>query len=203
MGIVIDALVLIFIIISFIIMSKKGFVKAVYSICGHIITFVLVFAFLTPATKMIKTTPLGDIVSDNVSKIILKQNETGESCLAPIIEENILSEGVNSILEASVTSITDIVMKILTGILLFILLRLVIALLFGLLDTIFKIPGLSQLNRFTGGIAGIINSLLVIYVICGILSLNFEWANHLRGFVDETTVLKYFYINNLLINLFI
>lgn len=213
MGTIIDVLVLLLFIISFFVMAKKGFVKAVYSISGHILTFILVAVLLTPATDMLSTTSLGDTVSKNVSKIVLQEgNQTAqevkdeakdETSLAPVIEKNLAAQGIEAATQRAVPYITGIVMKILTAILLFIAIRIAVALIFALLDTFFKIPVLSQLNSLAGGIAGIINSLIIIYVICGILSLNFEWANNLRVFVDRTTVLKYFYINNLLINIFI
>ena len=213
MGTIIDILVLLLFVISFFVMAKKGFVKAVYSISGHILTFVLVAVLLTPVTDMLYTTPLGDIVSENVSKIVLqegsekaqeiKDEAKEETSLAPIVEKNLVAEGIGLATQRAVPYITGIVMKILTAILLFIVIRIAVALIFTLLDTFFKIPVLSQINGIAGGIAGIINSLIIIYVICGILSLNFEWANDLRAIVDRTTVLKYFYINNLLINIFI
>ena len=213
MGNIIDVLVLLLFVISFFVMAKKGFVKAVYSISGHILTLILVAVLLTPTTDMLNTTKLGDIVSENVSKIVLQEgNEKSqeikdeakqESSLAPAIEKNLLASGIENATQRAVPYVTGIIMKILTAILLFIAIRIVVALVFALLDTFFKIPVLSQLNTIAGGIAGIINSLIIIYVICGILSLNFEWTNDLRAFVDQTRVLKYFYINNLLINIFI
>ena len=213
MGLIIDILVLLLFVISFFVMAKKGFVKAVYSISGHILTFILVAVLLTPVTDMLTNTLLGDMVSKNVSKIVLqegnqkaqevKDEAREETSLAPVIEKNLLAQGIETVAENAVPYITGIVMKILTAILLFIAIRIIIAILFSLLNTVFKIPVLSQINSLAGGIAGIINSLIIIYVICGILSLNFEWTNNLRAFVDQTTVLKYFYINNLLINIFI
>lgn len=213
MGTIIDALVLLLFVVSFFVMAKKGFVKAVYSICGHILTFILVAILLTPATDMLINTPLGDTLSQNISQIVLregdkeaqeiKQEAQDEKELAPLIEKNLLAKGIETATENAVPYITGLVMKILTAILLFILIRIVVAILFSLLNTVFKFPVLSQLNSLAGGIAGILNSLIIIYVICGILSLNFEWTNDLRAFVDHTTVLKYFYINNLLINIFI
>lgn len=213
MGNIIDGLVVLLFIISFFVMAKKGFVKAVYSILGHIITFVIVAALLNPVTDLLYTTPIEDIVSKNVSKIVLQEGDKkaqeikdeakNETELAPVIEKNLLADGIGAATQRAVPYITGIVMKIIAAILLFIVTRLAVALVFVLLDTFFKFPGLAQLNSVAGGIAGIINSLIIIYVICGILSLNFDWANDLRAFVDQTTILKYFYINNLLINIFI
>ncbi len=213
MGNIIDVLVLLLFIVSFFVMAKKGFVKAVYNVTGHILTLVLVWVLLTPATDILYSSPLGDIVQDNVAKVVLsetnekseeiKEEARAETSLAPALEKNLLAQGIESASMTAVPFIASLVMKILTGILLFIFIRIAIALLFALLNTLFKFPVLSQLNYLAGGIAGIINSLIIIYVLCSVLSLNFEWTNNLRAFVDETSVLKYFYINNLLINIFI
>ena len=78
-------------------------------------------------------------------------------------------------------------------------------LLLKILESLFKLPGLKTINRLLGAGLGVINALLLIYIICGAVSL-FAPADKLvliEETVQNTYILKYFYENNLLLSLFV
>ncbi len=204
MGMIVDLIVIVFIVVSFITMMKKGFIKGLASITSNILTIVLISALLTPVTEALSKTALGDIVRENVETALLQQNEddyedSENKGITSEIMKNIEQQAEKNMIPV----VTDTVMRIIALIILVIVIKIVLWILFMILETIFKLPILSSLNKLAGGAAGIINSLLVIYLFCAILTLNFDWTNELRGIVDQTVVLKYFYINNILVNIFV
>lgn len=213
MSIIMDLAVLLLLVLSCVIMAKRGFVKAVYSLGANVVTLILLAVFLTPATEAMLKTPFGNNIRENVQKIVIgktpevsediAENAVSDDDFAPIIKKNLIKNGIENATYNSIDSITKLIVKILTAIVLFILLKLVVALLFKFLGSIFKLPVLAQINTIAGGIAGIINALLIIYIVCAVISLNFDWTKDFQAAADNTLVFKFFYTNNLLINLFI
>lgn len=203
MGIIVDLIVIIFIAASFITMMKKGFIKGLASITSNILTIVLVSALLTPVTEALSKTALGDMVRENVEAAILQQEEDDSDSDDKSITSEIMKDLEHQAEKNMVPVVTDTVMRIISLIILVIVIKIVLWIVFMILETIFKLPILSSLNKIAGGAAGILNSLLLIYLFCAILTLDFDWTNELRGIIDQTVVLKYFYINNILVNIFV
>ena len=183
MNIILDIAIILILALSCIIMAKRGFAKAVLSIGANIVTLVLLATLITPVTDAVSRTSIGDSIKGSAQEIIL--------------------ESTSDILPGIADKSSDMVLKIVVAIVLFIVLKVVLALLCLLVGTIFKLPVLSQLNTLAGGLAGLINGLLIIYIACAVISLDFEWAREIQAAAGDTLVFKFFYENNLLINLFI
>ncbi len=205
------ALVVIF-IACFFVMSRRGFVKAVYNLFGHGITFILVAVMLTPMTQMFLKSDMGQEIYQNVSTAITNHFTgavTGEITsgeefyVSPTVQKSLIEEGVSEVAESTAPIITDMIMRILTAIIMFVLIRILIAVAFYILNIVFKLPLLSGVNRLAGGLVGILNAFIIVYLLCGIASLNFEWASGIREIIYKTTLVQYFYNNNILLNLFL
>lgn len=202
MGTIIDIILVLIFISAFIIMSKKGFIKAIYSLSSGVITLLLIALFLTPMTQALGNTKLGTEIEKSVNTFLTQNMQNPGEDLSPLIKDGLASSGIDAVSEQVGSTISQTVLKIVTIVILFILIRILVGLLFFVLEAIFKFPVLSQANRLAGGIAGLVNVLLAVYIICAVLSLNFEWTNNLRGIIDQTKILKYFYVNNYMISLF-
>ncbi|MBQ7794556.1 MAG: CvpA family protein, partial [Clostridia bacterium] len=111
----------------------------------------------------------------------------------------------NDALVVLTDTVTEVILKIVSIILLFLAVRLGVFLLLRLLDLLFKLPVLSGVNSFLGMIVGALNGLLAVYILCAVLTLlaPTESLSVIGDIVDKTLIVKYFYNNNLLIELFI
>ena len=134
-----------------------------------------------------ETLPLPDFLKENIEKSILE-----------------MSEIKNNVMEVITDSITSLIMRIIAMLMLFVLVKIFVFLAIKLLDSLFGLPGLKSVNRTLGAVIGIANAMLVIYIVCGLVSLFTPMQNlaSVDNAIGQTMLLKYFYNNNLLLSLF-
>ncbi len=212
---------------------RRGFLKSSYNVLSLIISVVLIVTLQQPFTDYLMTSPLGQTVREKVSEQVMgtaeedmeviadeEDSETavkvGEMMGLPQFLMDFLDEKLEKQTEAVeimkndafavlTDTVTEVILKIVSIILLFLAVRLGVFLLLRLLDILFKLPVLSSVNSFLGMIVGALNGLLVVYILCAILTLlaPTESLSVIGDIVDKTLIVKYFYNNNLLIELFI
>lgn len=192
MSLVLDAILVLIFVIFFALMAKKGFVKALYGLAGNIIAIMLTLVFINPASEALLKTPVGEAVSGRVSEAIVEIGIEKLQESIPFIESLVNTGDIEN-------SISIFVIKIIAVVGLFIIMKLLVMLIFMLIGTVFKLPLLSQVNSFAGGIVGLINAAIIVYIICAALSLNANISEE----IEKTMLLKHFYNNNFILNLFI
>lgn len=230
MGYILD-IVLVAVIIFFVLLSaKKGFISASKNIITLILTVTLLASMQGVVLEALQASTLGDnikkMVSQNVTKTYQAENlpegtdttDTEKSLmiceamslptfLSNSIEESIrgMSEIKNNVMEVITDSLTLLIMRIIAMLLLFILVRIFVFLAVKLLESLFGLPGLKTINKTLGAVIGVVNAFLVIYIICGGVSLFMpaEKLSVISAAIDQTMILKYLYNNNLLLSLFV
>lgn len=230
MGYVLD-IILVAVMVFFIVMSaRKGFISASKNIITLILTVTLLASMQGVVLEALQNSPLGDnvkkMVSQNVTKTYEAENLPEETdttdteksimiCeamslpafLTNSIEATIheMSEIKNNVMEVITDSLTLLIMRIIALILLFILVRIFVFLAVKILESLFGLPGLKTINKTLGAVIGIVNALLVIYIICGAVSL-FTPTDKLAVIsetLNQTVLLGYLYNHNLLLGLLI
>ncbi len=222
---------LIILALSVIILSgKKGFLSASKNILALILTAVLITTMQITIFNALQSSPISmgvrNIVVKNVSKNYEEKNisedidttdqeksiEACETLAYPKFMENSIKTTIsgmteikNNLLEVIADSITLMILKVIGILLVFLVVKIMVFLIIKLLETLFKIPGLNSVNRFLGSILGIINALIIIYIICGAVSLFAppEKQEFIREVISKTYLVKYFYDTNFLFSLFI
>ena len=111
----------------------------------------------------------------------------------------------NDALAVLTDAVTEMILKIVSILLLFAVVRVGVFLLLRLLDLLFKLPVLHGINSFLGMLIGAVNGLLIVFILCALLTLLVptDSMSALGEVIDKTLLVKYFYNNNLLIELFI
>lgn len=230
MNFICDGILILFAVLCIYFSMKKGFIKASKGILALILTAVLISSVQPQMLNLLQSTPISGAVRNMVSKNIsasyereaisqdIDTTETEEAqavvsslkfpkFMQKSINKTVLSmaEIKNNVMEVITDSVTLMILKLLSVILLFLLVKLAVFLLLKLLEGLFELPGLRTLNRLLGAFLGIINTLLIIYIICGAVSM-FSPSDKLvliEETVQKTYILKYFYENNMLLALFI
>lgn len=225
-----DAALIVIILSCIVISRRKGFISSSRNILSLILTAVLLTYMMPAVLGFIQMSPIKGMVKEMVSENITKSYEREdipkdtvtsdkegtkdvfEKLSLPLfiesgVKSNIagMTEVKNSVMSVITESITLMILKVLAMILIFFMVKLLVFLLLKILDTLFKIPGLKQINRFLGMLLGIVNSLLLIYAICGAIAV-FAPAEKLpliEQTINSTYLVKYFYENNILLSLFI
>ena len=209
---------------------KKGFISASKKILALIITAVLLSSVQPAMLRALQSTPASDairrIVAKNISATYKREalsedtdtTETEETQAAisamkfPKFMQNSISKTVagmteikNNVMEVITDAVTLMILKLLSVILLFLVIKLLVFLVLKLLEGLFELPGLKTINRLLGACLGIINALLLIYIICGAVSLPTPTDKLVlvEETVQKTYIVKYFYENNLLMSLFV
>ncbi len=228
-----DIVLIAIITASVIISKRRGFLKSSYTVLSLIISAVLIVTLQQPFTDYLSTSALGETVREKVSEQVMGVSEeemaeiedtedaetavkVGEMMGLPVFLMDFLDEKLekqaeavenmkNDALTVLTETVTEVILKIASIILLFLIVRLGVFLLLRLLDLIFKFPLLSGVNSFMGMLIGAFNGLLIVYIICALLTLlaPTEALSSIGEVVDSTILVKYFYNNNLLIELFI
>lgn len=98
------------------------------------------------------------------------------------------------------TPLPQVALRIVAFFILAILIYIVIRIILSVAHVVTKIPIVRGINRFFGGIVGIIEGLLVIWIACMLIqSLSFtEFGMKALEVINQSPVLKFFYDNNLL-----
>lgn len=229
-GYILDGALVLVILFCIILSAKKGFIKASRSIITLVLTVTLLASMQSVMLEFLQSSPLGDnikrMVSENVTKTYQKEQlpedadttDTEKSLmicealslpdfLSNSIEDSIkqMSEIKNNVMEVVTDSITRLIMQVIALLLLFVLVRIFVFLVVKLLESLFGLPWLKTVNKTLGACVGVVNAMLLVYIICGAVSL-FTPMDNLAGVnqaVDATMVVKYFYNNNLLLSLFV
>lgn len=203
-----DIAVILILVLSFKLMAKKGFFKVIFNLTANIITIVLVSVLIQPATEMLVNTPFGEKISQNISESI--SDKTPEISydsevfeFIPMVKKDLIMKGIDDTAENINREITKFFIKVITYVLLFVIIRIIMSLLFILINSVFKIPVISKMNRLVGGAVGLINGLIIIYIASAIIGLNFKWAENIRLQIDDTFIYQHFYYNNVLVDLLI
>lgn len=107
--------------------------------------------------------------------------------------------------EAVSSALTTAFIKLVSGILLFLIILIAIWILRKILECIFKLPLLKEVNKLAGFIAGLINGILISYLIIAMcVSLSgFNELSFIKNTTEQSYIYKNFYQTNIIAEMFI
>lgn len=216
--------VIVFLVWMFIEGYRKGFIRIVLSLAVTVIALVLSIAFSGPATNFIKNdTPLYDkinkemkeYVGEYVSKEVdasgqeiqedsIKKLKLPSSIQDKLIENNTadekLSMGVDNFSDYLANSLTDILVEALAIFILFIVIKLALRIVVSLLDIISRLPIIHGVNKYLGGLIGIVEAVLILWMVCIALTAisGTSAGEQIFSAISSNSFLNFIYNNNLL-----
>lgn len=213
MWIVFDLIILVIIVLSVFNARRKGFIKASYALVSLILTFVLMFSFKEPFKDFLEGTFIGESINsmiensvnesvgDEIPKYDVLVKEMGlPSFLTGFTKEfsDNIAETKEEIVTNVTVSVTDGILNILSVLLLFLIVRISLYIIIEVFDLIAKLPVLKSINKFAGALMGLVNGLFIVYLVCAVMILFVTNTPELKEIIDNSTITKYFYENNLL-----
>ena len=229
MGHIIDLFLIAVIILIVLHYAKKGIIAASKNIITIVLTVILLTTMQGVVLDMLQSTPLGDTIKERVSEGVTQifnekglpvnadttnQEQALEICEAISlpsfitngIEKSVeqMSEVKNNVMDVITDNITKLIMRIVALVLLFILVRIFVFLIVKFAESLFELPVLKSINKTLGAVMGVINALIFIYIACGAISLFMptDKLTELTEMINQTSLLNYFYNNNLIFGLF-
>ncbi len=214
-ALVIDIISVILIVVSFVRGSMKGFIKSVWRLAAWVITAVLTFSLLTPAYKFALNLPVSEKLNTQVHQYLDERLTNGNEQEAVMITglpeflgesidlSQLTSEAAQNFDNAVsdfAKNITNIIIKIAVFILLFLIIRILLWLVLNVLNVASKLPVIKGANKLLGGIAGVLGTMFIIYLVCAFISFFASNAGVIEV-INSSYIVKYFYNNNILLQL--
>lgn len=210
------ALVIIF-IVSVISMARRGLIKSLYRLVSIVVTVVLVAVLITPVTTAIENSQAGAVIYRSVGNQIEKQSKeslsSGEGAGVNAesvwdMPEYIKNSGqIQQITDTAISNstrvITQILIKIIAAVGLFIIIKLILALIFLIIEGVFKMPILKSINTIAGAFTAILTVFTVIYLILGVISLDLPMFDSIKYVISQTYLVRLFYDYNFLMAMFL
>lgn len=216
-----------FLAIMFLIGYRNGMIKVLLSFVATIIAFLLSILLAGPCETFIKeSTPVYDnlkkqmteYVSEYISAevdtsdIELQKDAIGELKLPSSIKNKLinsntadekLSMGVDTFSEYLATSLADIVVEVLAVLVLFVIIKLILRIIISLLNIVSHLPIIHGINKMLGGIVGLAEGVIIIWIICLLLTIVSGTAvgEQIMSEISSNEILNYIYSNNLIMKM--
>ena len=198
-------IVLILILLGFMYLGhKKGLILTVVNFISYLVSIVLSFFIYKPIKGIIIKLPfiqnVNDITSRKVSGFLGAKTEGLPSFLKEFFDKEV------NMLSASVSeTLTNAFVFILCVILVILLVKLFLKVTAFTAKGIKNLPIIRNIDNLLGLIFGLLNGLLIVYIIltAGMLFLTGESYKLFTNGVNGSYITKYFYDNNILMNLII
>lgn len=206
---------------------RRGGLRILISMVALVLTLILASLLTPTATKLLKDhTPLYNTINKQMvtfvgAKIDQSAQDKNEEVQGIALEAlplpksltNVLIEnnndeayntlGVTDFASYTANSLTIILMNAIAYIGLFIIISIIFRVIMFVADIISKLPIINGINRFVGTILGVVQGILILWVLCIALTAfsGTAYGQKIFEMVNDSTFLTFIYNNNLLINI--
>jgi len=200
---------------------QRGFIKIIGRTLIFLATVILLFLFYKPTYNFAREVPLfiqtENTISQNIKSYVTQHvngqyqttSEAIDSLKFPTPVNTFLNgycSSINNVIEDNVdvvvtSAVTELTMRILLGLCLFILLLIAVECICALLNVLSHLPIIHGTNKLLGGAFGLLNGLIILYIISFIIVAlpigNAIWLQqHMEGSLFKTWI----YDNNILVH---
>lgn len=194
---ILDIIVIALIILAGFIGYKRGMVKIVFGIVSFLLALIIAFIIYKPVSDfIIQKTTIDEKIQDAViEKLVAEEKEENNI--------TILDEVKNNTIKASAEEVSTLAVRLISLLAVFLITKLLLLFVKGAITLIASLPLIKQLNEVGGAVAGLLQGVIVIYVILAIILLISDIVNvkELVETINGTILTKTMYENNVLINL--
>ena len=212
MGIIFDVIIVALIVINIYSCYKKGLVNLAVGLIAVVATIVLSVIFYKPVSNLImdKTEfdeSIENVIIENFSVDAPEGAEVRYTGILSYLETemgNAINQTQNEVVYQSARVMAEKVINLIVFIVIFISVRVILFALTFVADAITSLPILKQLDDVGGILYGLIKSLLIIYAILAVVNLivTFTASTVISEAISSSYVTRFFYDNNLLLNIF-
>lgn len=199
-------LVILFLVFGLISGFQMGFLKKLFSFGSIIISIFCTKTFTPEVVKIVKDyTNIQASLSDNLNKTFNETSILDKMDLSKI--QNVIDIGsMNiSIKEYVSTNLSNLLLNVLCGIAVFLITMFILKIIIKFLDIVDIIPIVGQINKLLGGALGVLQSLLLIWIVFAVLkflSVMPPVKDVITNNIENTFFLNYIYENNIIYNFF-
>lgn len=202
---IIDVIIIALIVLGGFIGYRKGLVGIVVSLVGLIISLILAFCLQVPVANYINSTSIGVELRTSIKEGITEALETkiqGENEKSNVFYDAIVDkiETQDNIDNVS-NSVTMFILKGISFVLIFIVVFVTSYIINMVLNLVFDLPILKKINTIGGIGAGILKSLLKIWIVLAIIMFLSPMPIFapVSQYILNTNVTRILYENNLIV----
>lgn len=210
MSIIVDLVILAIMILCIIIGYVRGLTGALIKILSFVLSIVIAFILFIPISNLIiDKTQIDENLEQTIRETIIGNEQNKEENMPQAITdyigqkvENVADDAKEAIADSTARDVAVTIVKAGTWILLFIIARILLIFLRFITALIAKLPVIKQCDKLGGIIYGIIEGLIIIYVLLAIISfVSPMLSGNLANAIDKSYIGSIMYNNNLLLKI--
>ena len=213
MGIIVDIIIIAIIALSIFLGYRKGLIELAIKLCAFVIAILITLILYKPVSNLIINTTSIDETIEN--SILEKANDVMEGeedeelseetnpASTEELSEEIKQEAREGLLPEAARGLSVNIVRGGVIIILYVLVRIALRFVTALANLVAKLPILKQFNKVGGVLYGLIKALLIIYVLLAIVFIIVCYVNNttIAEAINSSYITKFFYDNNLLLNI--
>lgn len=220
-NIILDIAVVAVFVLNAVIGLKKGLMKMFFSVASYVVAGAVVLMFSAPFNAFMMQTEMPQLVRLQISPIVENaiDNASGsritiDDALTKVgmpefvityIEKNTdMNKLADNFASALIDSAVNGTVKIISEILLFVGVYIILFLIALAIGGLLKNRILGGFNKMLGASVGVLNAMIIVYLLCGAVMLLAPVTDlsRITDLIQQTFITKCFYNNNVLMNLF-
>lgn len=217
MSIIIDLVIVAIIALCILLGYRKGLTGSLLKIVSFVLALIIAFILFKPVSNfVIDNTNWDENLEQAIRQSILKQEEpkddkeqTKQSM--PDVMMNYINEAVekagneakNAIIDATARDLSVTIINVAVAIALFIISKIILLFIKGLANLLTKLPVIKQFDKLGGILYGVLQSLVIIYIIFAIISFvspMMDGTGIIEG-IKKSFIGSMMYDNNLLLKI--
>ncbi len=210
MSIIVDLVILAIMILCIIIGYVRGLTGSLIKILSFVLSIVIAFILFIPISNLIiDKTQIDENLEQTIRETIIGNEQNKEEKMPQAITdyigqkvENVADDAKEAIADSTARDVSVTIVKAGTWIVLFIIARILLIFLRFITALIAKLPVIKQCDKLGGIIYGIIEGLIIIYVLLAIISfVSPMLSGNLANVIDKSYIGSIMYNNNLLLKI--
>lgn len=218
MGIIIDIAIIAIIALCILLGYRKGLTGSLLKIVSFVLALIIAFILFKPVSNfVIDNTNWDENLEQAIRQSILENEETPQNNeekteqSMPDVMMNYINEAVenagneakNAIIDATARNLAITIINVAVAIVLFIISKIILLFIKGLANLLTKLPIIKQFDKLGGILYGLLQSLVIIYIIFAIISLfspMMDGIGLIEG-IKKSYIGSMMYNNNLLLKI--
>lgn len=211
MGIILDVIIVAIIVLNTYFCYRKGLVNLAVGLIAVVAAIILSVIFYKPVTNLIvENTEFDEMIENTIVETFapggVNEGQVKYVGILSMLETeigNAVNETKNEVVYETAGAMATKIINLIVFIGIFTAVRVILFALTFVADAITSLPILKQLDDVGGILYGLVKALLIIYVVLAIVSVvvSFTANTAISDIIDSSYVTKFFYNNNLLLNI--
>ena len=206
MNFIIDIIVILIFLACIFFGYKRGLTGVIIKVLSFVLSIVISLILFKPVSAIIiDHTDIYNNLSNSI-KVTIQEDEKEEKTNSE--KPNVMLDSINEKIEeteedattAIANNIAEIIINIIVLVILFIVIRIILFFIRFIFSAITELPIIQQIDKLGGFIYGLLEALLIVFVILAIIS--FIDIPELQLAIKTSIITSFLYNNNLLLMLF-